>query len=172
MKFSRIDFSPTVHHQVLLGITHRNTWYFMKVNERIRRLREMNDLTQEEMANKLNLSTNGYANLERAETKVHLSRLEEIAQVFQIDVTELLSFGERSLTFYDNSTNHGFNIIGGESLDKNWIVELSKSQTIIQHKDEVIKHKDELIQHKDEIIQQKNQEIETLKQMIELLKAK
>lgn len=149
---------------------------FMKINEKIRLLREMHDLTQEEMAHKLNLSTNGYANIERGETKVHLARLEEIAQVFQIDVTELLSFGEKSVIFYYNSTNHGFNIIGGEISDKNWMIELSKLQMTIQHKDEMIEQKNQEVEtlnrHNAEIIQQKNQEIETLKMLVEVLRNK
>lgn len=146
-----------MRHQPPLGTAHTNAWYFMKINEKIRLLREAHNFTQEEMAHKLSLSTNGYANIERGETKLHLERLEEIAHIFGIEVTDLISFGERNIIFNDNSTNNGFNITG-EMSDKSWIVELSKLQMIVQHK--------------DEIIQQKNQEIDTLRMLVEVLKAK
>lgn len=42
------------------------------------------------MAERLNLTGNGYAKIERGETKLHLDRLEQIAQVFNVDITELL----------------------------------------------------------------------------------
>ena len=44
------------------------------------------------MAEKLNMSLNGYAKIERGETKLYLDKLEQIAQVFDIDVVELMQF--------------------------------------------------------------------------------
>ena len=47
----------------------------MKTIEKIRFFREKQNLTQEQMANELGLSTNGYANLERGETRLSVDRL-------------------------------------------------------------------------------------------------
>lgn len=41
---------------------------FMNINEKIKRLREGKHWSQEEMAQKLNMSKNGYAKIERGET--------------------------------------------------------------------------------------------------------
>lgn len=65
----------------------------MKANEKIRFFREQQNLTQEQMANQLGLSTNGYANLERGETRLNVERLEQIANVLGGDVTELMTGG-------------------------------------------------------------------------------
>jgi transcriptional regulator with XRE-family HTH domain len=54
----------------------------MKVHEKIRFMRQSKGWSQEDMADKLNLSVNGYANIERGETDVQLSRLEKIAESF------------------------------------------------------------------------------------------
>lgn len=66
----------------------------MKTNEKIRQLRESRQWTQEEMAERLSMSKNGYAKIERGDTRSNLGRLEQIAEVFGIDIMELLSYGE------------------------------------------------------------------------------
>jgi len=45
--------------------------------------------SQEDMAEKLYMSVNGYANIEQGEIDIKLSRLQKIADVFQIDLLEL-----------------------------------------------------------------------------------
>lgn len=57
----------------------------MSIQDNIRLLREMNDWSQEDMAQKMNMSPNGYARIERGETKLHLDKLNQIAKVFDID---------------------------------------------------------------------------------------
>ena len=46
----------------------------MKINEKIKLLREGKHWSQEEMAQKLNMSKNGYAKIERGETSASLGR--------------------------------------------------------------------------------------------------
>ncbi|WP_146121318.1 helix-turn-helix domain-containing protein, partial [Haemophilus influenzae] len=47
----------------------------MSVNEKIRKVRESKAWSQEQMAEKLNMSLNGYAKIERGETKLYLDKL-------------------------------------------------------------------------------------------------
>jgi transcriptional regulator with XRE-family HTH domain len=54
----------------------------MQLHEKIGLLRKIKGWSQEEMADKLQMSVHGYANIERGETDVQLSRLEQISQVF------------------------------------------------------------------------------------------
>ncbi|MDP1614216.1 MAG: helix-turn-helix transcriptional regulator [Methylococcales bacterium] len=61
----------------------------------MRFMRQLKEFSQEEMAEKLKLSLNGYANIERGETDVQMSRLEQIATIFDMDLMELLNFGEK-----------------------------------------------------------------------------
>ena len=79
----------------------------MKVHEKIKFMRESKGWTQEEMAEKLELSLNGYANIERGDTDVQISRLEKLADIFGIGLLELLNFGERNVFYLvaDNSKN-------------------------------------------------------------------
>ena len=78
----------------------------MKVNEKIRMMRELNDWTQEDMADKLHMSLNSYAKLERGESKIYLEKLEQVAEVFNIDLVDLLSLNKQNLVWLavgDNS---------------------------------------------------------------------
>jgi transcriptional regulator with XRE-family HTH domain len=81
----------------------------MKVHEKIRSMRLSKGWSQEEMANKLNLSLNGYANIERGETDVQVSRLEKIAEVFGIELLELFSVGEKNVFYLAGDNNHFIN---------------------------------------------------------------
>lgn len=51
------------------------------------------------MTEKLNMSLNGYAKIERGETKLYLDKLEQIAQILDIDVAELIQSGEKISAF-------------------------------------------------------------------------
>jgi transcriptional regulator with XRE-family HTH domain len=62
------------------------------VLKNIRSLRSLRGWSQEVMAEKLGISVHGYSNIERGETDVQLSRLQEIAQVLEVDVADLFTF--------------------------------------------------------------------------------
>lgn len=62
----------------------------MKTHEKIRTLRETRNLTQEEMAEKLDMTTGGYGKIEQGKSAINIDRLQQIANIFQIDVCELL----------------------------------------------------------------------------------
>lgn len=124
----------------------------MKIQEKIRFIREARDWSQEEMAQKLNMSTNGYAKIERGETKASIPKLEQIAEIFEVELMELLSFGEKHVALLVGDSNNGCNIIGSSEL----AFEIQKLQLIVNHK--------------DEIIDNQKQEIAYLKEMLELHK--
>ena len=124
----------------------------MDVQDTIRTMRELNHLTQEEMAEKLNISVNGYSKIERGVTKLSLEKLEQIANIFNINVSELYSAKEKGFLYFFSDNNHHNYYNGTE---------------IILSENERLKLK---LQHKDEIIQKLNNENQLLKEMIELLK--
>lgn len=62
----------------------------MNINEKIRMMRELNQWSQEDMAERMNMSVNGYAKIERGETKLKLDKLTQIAQIFNVDIVELM----------------------------------------------------------------------------------
>jgi transcriptional regulator with XRE-family HTH domain len=61
--------------------------YFMELSEKIKELRKKRDWSQEIVANKLNISLNSYGALERGETDIKLSRVEELARIFEVDIS-------------------------------------------------------------------------------------
>ncbi len=57
---------------------------------RIRQMRLGLGLSQENMADALQISTTAYGDLERGKTEITLSRLATIADIFNVDVPDLL----------------------------------------------------------------------------------
>ena len=85
----------------------------MNINDKIRLFREDHQLSQEEMATKLSMSTKGYAKIERGETRVNFERLEQILDVLNADIYELLNYGENGKIYIsagDNNSNTNSNI--------------------------------------------------------------
>lgn len=109
----------------------------------IRELREHRSWTQEEMAEKLGMTRNGYAKIERGESTPNLERLDEIASILGVKVIELLKLENRHIVCQiseNHSNNHYYNS------DQNLTLEIEKLKLIIAHKDELLAQKDEYIQ--------------------------
>ena len=112
------------------------------LNEKIRLLREMRGWPQEEMAEHIHMSKNGYAKIERGESKPNLDRLAQIAQAFDMDLVELIKISEKGLIclFSENNsgTHYGNYYQGAETI----AAENEKLQLIIAHQDELLKQKE------------------------------
>ncbi|OOF47097.1 transcriptional regulator [Rodentibacter trehalosifermentans] len=135
----------------------------MEVQDTIRTMREMNKLTQEEMAEKLNISVNGYSKIERGITKLSLEKLEQIANIFNINVSELYSAKEKGFfcLFSENSQNNSTYYASNNEIS------FENEKLKLQ-----IKHQEELLKIKEEIIAKLYDENSTLKEIISLLKQK
>lgn len=127
----------------------------MKVNEKIKFLRESKRLSQEEMASLLGMSTNGYAKIERGETRLNIPKLEQIVEVLDMDIMELMSIGERNVVFFQESDSN-INIIGSSQEATFEIVQLKN----------LLSYKEELLAHKDQIIEMQKQEIARLNKLL------
>lgn len=108
----------------------------MKIQDKIRFMREARNWSQEYMAEKLHMSTNGYAKIERGETKAYISKLEKIAEIFNVDLVELMPFDENQVVCLIGDGNNGLNVIGSTEL----AFEIQKLQLTNAHKDETIGH--------------------------------
>ena len=67
----------------------------MSVHEKIRLIRETKGLTQEQVAEKLKISVNAYGDIERGNNDVKLSRLKQIAEFFEIKLSDLFELTEK-----------------------------------------------------------------------------
>lgn len=145
-------------HQSTIGLDTIFLGISMKTIEKIRFFREKQNLTQEQMANELGLSTNGYANLERGETRLSVDRLEEIAHIFGVDVTELMTSDEsNTIMVYHSTSTSNLNIFSNAS-ESMLEAEIARLQLIVSHK--------------DELLEQQKREIETIKFLVENFKVR
>ncbi|MFD1819391.1 helix-turn-helix domain-containing protein [Pseudarcicella hirudinis] len=71
----------------LLTIKHNKE---MTIGEKIRQLRLLKGLSQENMADMLNLSTTAYGDIERNKTDLTINRARQIAGIMEVSLSELL----------------------------------------------------------------------------------
>lgn len=125
----------------------------MKIHEKIRSIRKSKGWSQEKMAEKLELSVNGYANIERGETDVQVSRLEQIAETFGMELLEFFNFGERNVFYLVSDNDHtenSFNCRNLQSIDfsseKNEFEhELEKAHLLLREKEKENNYLKEII---------------------------
>jgi len=80
----------------------------MLIGQKIKKLRELKNLTQEYMADQLGLTQSGYSKIETGEVDIPYSRLEEISKVLTIKPEDLISFNENMVfNIMHNQTGNG-----------------------------------------------------------------
>ncbi len=99
----------------------------METHEKIRLMRELNKWSQEDMAEKLAMSAGGYAKIERGETQLNIPRLEQLAQIFKIDMWDLLKSGGGGMVFQINEGDSGGDIALYASGDVSMKIEFLKN---------------------------------------------
>ena len=114
----------------------------MPLHDNIRKFREQKQWSQEYMAEQLGLSKNGYAKIERGESRPSLDRLEQITAVFGIGMTDLFSDERQSICLINENSQHSSNYYHS---DNALILENEKLKLSLTHKDELLAQKDEQI---------------------------
>lgn len=98
--------------------------------QQLQLLRLEKNLTQEQMSEKLNLSTSAYCKIEYGETDLTLTRLDKIAKVLGISALSLFSHIDKSMNLdTDNSCKNNSN--NDSTYDLNDLRELIKANTKI-----------------------------------------
>ncbi len=64
---------------------------------KIKQIRELKNITQEYLANELQISTRAYSKIENGETQLTINRLNEISTVLGVDPIEILGFDEKNI---------------------------------------------------------------------------
>lgn len=77
----------------------------IKTGNKIKKIREYKDYTQEYMAQRLGLSITAYGKIERDETEMTLTRLDDIAKILEIDARQILDFDEKNIFNVENGHN-------------------------------------------------------------------
>jgi len=122
----------------------------MQIHEKLKVIRLCKDWSQEEMAEKLGYSVNGYAKIERGETDIKVEKLGKIAEVLGIELQQLLNLNDRNIfNIIDNfSSQHG-NIYLTET---QCIHELEKAHLLLQERDKEVGYLKQEIEHLKEFI--------------------
>lgn len=95
----------------------------MSIGIKIRKLRELKGWTADDLADKLGMSAGGLGKLERGESDIPFSRLEQVAKVFGMKVEELVSFDERMV--FQN-----FGTASDQSFSVNYLTVTEKQQEL------------------------------------------
>ncbi|MCX7069063.1 MAG: helix-turn-helix domain-containing protein [Methylococcales bacterium] len=129
----------------------------MKVHEQIKLFRKLKGWSQEEMADKLEMSINGYGAIERGDADILFTRLKQITEAFGISLVELFGCNEKNV-FNALGTNNGTGIQNNNS-----------GCTVNSESSENLQLKYEL-ENQRMLNEQKDKEIELLKEVIVLMK--
>ena len=128
----------------------------MLLHEKLSVFRNFRGLTQEEMAEKLNMSLSGYAKIERGETRLQTNKLEKIVAALEIELKDFISFDEKMVfnaSFSHHAENNQQNCYINSAKDLTH--EIEKLQLIVKQKDE-----------ENKLLREQNCQ---LKEMIELM---
>ena len=134
----------------------------MDTHQKIRKLREANNWSQEEMAGKLNLSRNNYANIENGQTKLFSEKLLEIADIFGVELHYLLNPEMRSVTILVNE-NHAPSYITSQNQGNRYDTGNAEAE---------IEKLNMTVAHQSEMLKQKDAELTALRDVLALLKQK
>ncbi len=126
----------------------------MEVYDNIKFIRQFKKMSQEQMAEKLDMTLNGYAKIEQGKVDINLSRLKQISDIFGVKLEKMVGLNDKNVfNFIENY--HNFNYCYNDSNQHNTI-----DQTTCQHE----------LEKANLIIEQKDKEISYLKEIIELVK--
>lgn len=91
----------------------------MVLGYKIKKLRELKNLTQEFMAHELGLNQSAYSKLETGAVDISFSKLEKIATIFQMKIEDIMSFNEQLVfNVMNNETGNGL-VINNTNLTEN-----------------------------------------------------
>jgi|WetSurMetagenome_2_1015567.scaffolds.fasta_scaffold60672_2 transcriptional regulator with XRE-family HTH domain len=105
-----------------------------QIGLKVRQLRTIKGWSRQQAADKLEMSVAGYGSVERGETDMCITRLAQIAEVFEINLIALLGLDEKTIFNFIKTSkcSIGVNPISNDASDINLKHELEKSQLIQQ----------------------------------------
>ncbi len=125
----------------------------MGMHDKIRMMRELHQWSQEDMAEKMNMSPSGYAKIERGETRLQYDKLVQIAQIFNISLADLVDSEKGVIFCMNDNSDYIYTNYGSSNEGLSFEIEKLKLQ----------------LAHKDELLSQKDKELESLRKMLSLL---
>nr|WP_310587490.1 helix-turn-helix transcriptional regulator [uncultured Dyadobacter sp.] len=107
----------------------------VEIGEKIKKIREIKNYTQEYMAQKLEMTQAGYGKIERNESELSYPKLMKIAEVLKVSVEDIINFNEKMIfNVMHNQTGNGYVVNNGTSDQERKLYE----QIIQQQKEEIL----------------------------------
>ncbi|SOD65632.1 helix-turn-helix domain-containing protein [Alysiella filiformis DSM 16848] len=130
----------------------------LKSHEIIKNLRLEKNWSQKDVAEKLNISVNGYSKMERGKSSINTERLNELAAIFDVSPHDLLP----------NDQNGNCLIIKGNNNNNQHSNFYHAPQDIVNE----IEKLQLKIQYQEQLLQQQARELQNMQNLIDLLKQK
>ena len=111
----------------------------MEIGTKIRQIRELKGLSQENMANELGLSVTGYGKIERNELSLNYERLLQISEILKVKIENLIGF-DKNIAF-----NNFNNTVEQQIGSYNFPIELKK---LYEDKIKLLEEKIKLLEEK------------------------
>ncbi len=105
----------------------------MNIGNNIKQFREIKNLSQDYLANELNISQSSYAKIESGAVIPKIDRLQEIAKILEVEVSALLKQSNVLSFIYNGETNYS-----GYIANQNNQLKEAYEKTIESLKEEII----------------------------------
>ena len=115
----------------------------MDIGSNIKKYRELKNITRESMAAEMDMSISGYSKIERNEVDLTISKVQKIAEVLGVDVSEILSF-DASQVFTVSGNKFIQGLVGARADNMNFYSDEYKDKYIKMLEDENARLKEEL----------------------------
>lgn len=76
-----------------------------KLGNKLRMLREVNNYTQEYVASVLDIAPNTYSLLEKGQATFSIERIEKLAQLYKLDVSDFLRLSDQTIIHHITHSN-------------------------------------------------------------------
>lgn len=162
-----------------------------KIYANIKAIRLAKGLKQEGVAEKLGLAPSNYGRVERGLTEISVERLEKIAEIFEMSVSNVLNYDKENPVDFKEDFEYYYNLSKklakqveklkdeDDQRDEEEIEdyrrksrEIDALKTKIKQLQDKIKEKDNIIQEKENFIKDKDRMIGILEKAIDMIGAK
>lgn len=76
-----------------------------EIGKKIEQIRTVKGLSRDQVADKIKMSAAGYGSIERGETDIRITRLAQLAEIFDITLSDLLGLTEKTVFNFTQTHN-------------------------------------------------------------------
>ena len=109
------------------------------IGDNIKKFRELKNITREQIAADLKMSLSNYSKIERGEIDLTISRVQEIANVLEVDMSQILNFDATHI--FNTSNNKSIQGVFGRAENTHFHGDEYKEKYIALLEKEVVRLK-------------------------------